>query len=368
MILEDMMEIERVLERFMTTPAVSGYENEMALALTEELTPYADDIRTDKIGNVIARIAGTEKDTLKVMIYAHIDQLGFIVRKIEDDGFIQVDRLGGIPEKVLPGLQVSIRTRTGKYIDGVIGMKSHHATSPEEKYKVDFVTKLHIDIGAASAKQVREAGIEIGCPALYKPRFTKLMGDLVAGTAADDRGGCAALVKIASILKEKRPAVDVYLVGTVWEEFNLRGAMIAARTVKPDIAVCLDVMLAGDTSDLKAMYEDKVGNGPCLGMYSFHGRGTLNGTLPHAGLVALTEKTASEEKINLQYFAGLGILTDSSYLQLENDGVASIELGYPARYTHTPVELCSMGDLLKLSELAAGMIHRLDRNFSLNRY
>jgi putative aminopeptidase len=362
------MDLLKVLKRFMLTPALSGYESEMAYALIDEIKEYVDSTRIDKIGNVITKIEGSEKDALKVMIYAHIDQLGFIVRKIEDDGFIQVDRLGGIPEKVLPGLDVSIRTKTGNYVNGVIGMKSHHATSPEEKYKVDFVTKLHLDIGASSAKQVRENGIEIGCPVVYKPKFDKLMGDLICGTAADDRGGCAALVKIASILKENKPKADVFIVGTAWEEFNLRGAMMAARTIKPDVAICLDVMLAGDTPDLKVRYEDKVGLGPCIGMYSFHGRGTLNGTLPHAGLVELAEKTAKDDKIDIQYFAGLGILTDSAYLQLENEGVAAIELGYPARYTHTPVEVCSISDLERLSELASGLVSRLDKKFNLNRY
>ncbi len=362
------MDLKQTLERFMMTPAVSGYENEMAAAMIEEIKPFADDISVDRIGNVIAKIEGSDKEAPVVMVYAHLDQLGFIVRKIELDGFIQVDRLGGIPEKALPGLEVIIRTKSGGYVDGVIGMKSHHATGPEEKYKVDLVTSLHIDIGAKSAAEVREAGIEIGCPAQYKPQFNSLLGDMIYGTAADDRGGCAALVHIASILKDNRPKSDVYLVGTVWEEFNLRGAMIAARTVNPDIAICLDVVLAGDTHDLKVRYEDKIGLGPCINMYSFHGRGTLNGTLPHAGLVKLAEATGEADKIPIQYFAGVGILTDSSYIQLENKGVAAIELGYPARYTHTPVEVCSLGDIEQLSQLVAGMAVRIDRNFNLNRY
>lgn len=362
------MDLIEVLKRFMLTPAVSGYEGEMAYALIDELKEYVDSVRIDKIGNVIAKIEGSESDSLKVMVYAHIDQLGFIVRKIEADGFIQVDRLGGVPDKVLPGLDVSIRTKKGDYVYGVIGSKSHHATSPEEKHKVDLVTKLHLDLGMSSALEVREAGIEIGCPVLYKPKFNRMVGDKICGTAADNRGGCAALVKIASLLKTEKPKADVYIVGTVWEEFNLRGAMMAARTIKPDIAICLDVMLAGDTPDLKDRYEDKLGGGPCLGMYSFHGRGTLNGTLPHNGLVKLAELTAAEESIPMQYFAGLGILTDSSYLQLENDGVASIELGYPTRYTHTPIEVCTIGDLDNLSILATGMVLRIDKSFALNRY
>lgn len=110
--------------------------------------------------------------------------------------------------------------------------------------------------------EVRKLGIEVGCPVIYKPAFEQLQGTRVTGTAVDNRGACAALVGIAKRLHERRPACDVYLVGTVWEEFNLRGAMMAARTVKPDLAVMLDVTLAGDTHDLRSRFEDELGKGP----------------------------------------------------------------------------------------------------------
>ncbi len=362
------MDLLKVLQRFVLIPAVSGYEKEMAHAFIDEIDEFVDCTKIDRIGNVIAEIRGTDDDPLNIMIFAHMDQLGFIIRRIQDDGFIQVDRLGGVPEKVLPGLEVIIRSKNGKYINGIIGTKSHHAASLEEKQRVDSIKDLYLDIGASSSQEVRDSGIEIGCPVLYKPKFTKLMGDMVCGTAIDDRGGCASIIKVASLMKNKRCKSNVYIVGTVWEEFNLRGAMMAARTINPDIAICMDVMLAGDTLDMRTKYETKLGHGPCIGMYSFHGRGTLNGTLPHHGLVELADITAKEENINVQYFAGLGILTDSSYLQLENNGVASIELGYATRYTHTPIEVCSVKDLEQLSNLAVGIIDRLDRKFDLNRY
>jgi putative aminopeptidase FrvX len=160
----------------------------------------------------------------------------------------------------------------------------------------------------------------------------------------------------------------VYLVATVWEEFNLRGAMMAARTVKPDLAVMLDVTLAGDTHDLKSRFDDVLGGGPCVSLYSFHGRGTLNGTLPHEPLFRLAKRAAAEEGIPLQRFAALGIITDAAYLQLEQDGVACLEMGFPARYTHTPVEVCDAGDIVLLAKLVASMTRRIGPDFSLNRY
>lgn len=362
------MNILEIMERFMLTPAPSGYEKEMADKLLDALDNYADQVSIDRIGNVIAKIEGTDDSSPAVMVYAHMDQLGFIIRRIESDGFVQVDRLGGIPEKVLPGLKLEVRSRDGRFYPAVIGTKSHHAASEEEKYRVDPVTSLFLDLGAVSAEQVRCSGIEIGCPAVYSPAFEQLSDTIVSGTSVDNRGGCAGLVHIASLLSAKTPRSNVYLVGTVWEEFNLRGAMMAARTIKPDIAIGLDVVLAGDTPDLKNKYETKLGMGPVVTMYTFHGRGSLNGTLPHEGLVKLAIKTAVDEGIPLQHFAALGILTDSSYLQLENTGVASIEMGYPARYTHSPVELCNVTDIENLGKVIFSIIGRIDKGFNLNRY
>ena len=363
------MNVMETLKDFMLTPAPSGYEGEMAYKLMDYLRPYADEVKLDHVGNVIAKIAGTDGENHpRLMVFGHTDQLGFIVRRIEADGYIQVDRLGGIPEKVLPGLQLIIRSEDGKWHKGVFGPKAHHATPPEEKYKVDFVTSLFVDIGAKNADEVRALGIEVGCPAIYKPAFENLLGTRVTGTAVDNRGACAALVAIAEQLHENRPACDVYLVGTVWEEFNLRGAMMAARTVKPDMAIMLDVTLAGDTHDLRSRFEDHLGEGPCVQLYSFHGRGTLNGTLPHAPMFELCKRTAAEENLPLQRFAALGIVTDAAYLQLEQDGVACLEMGFPARYTHTPIEVCDVHDVEVLSQLVAGMARRVDKDFQLNRF
>lgn len=362
------MSTKDVLKDFMLTSAPSGYEKEMAYKLKAYLEEDCEDVHIDRVGNVIARVAGTNPKAPRAMIFGHMDQLGFIVRRVENDGFIQVDRLGGIPEKVLPGLEVVIRSEDGAWHPGVFGPKAHHATPAEEKYKVDLVTSLFIDVGATSAEQVHAMGIHVGCPVVYKPAFQEMLGSRVTGTAVDNRGACACLVAIAKQLKKTPPQCDVYLVGTVWEEFNLRGAMMAARTVKPDLAISLDVMLDGSTKDLSTKFEDCMGKGPTVGLYSFHGRGTLNGTLPHEPMFKLAKKTAEEEALHLQRFASLGILTDSAYIQLEGEGVACLELGFPARYTHTPVEVCDVNDIDALATLCAGMMRRVGEDFQLSRY
>ena len=222
-----------LLRRFMEAFGPSGYEGEIAGLLKAELEQTADDVVIDKPGNVIARYQGTNPQSPVIMIFAHMDQLGFIVRKIEADGFIQIDRLGGIPDKVLPGLRVRILARTGAYLNGIIGNKSHHASSEEEKKRVDPVTSLFVDIGAQSAREVRALGVDIGCPIIYTPFFETLAGGFVSGTAIDNRGGLTALAGAARIIKAGPHESTIYLVGTVWEEFNLRGAILAARSCKP---------------------------------------------------------------------------------------------------------------------------------------
>lgn len=362
------MDMLNTLEKLCLAPAPSGYEKNAARVFASEISAYVDDIRLDKMGSVIARIDGTDSKAPVVMAYAHLDQLGFIVRRIEDDGFIQVDRLGGIPEKVLPALKLAIRTKSGEFVTGVFGNKAHHATAPEEKYKVDVVTSLFIDVGASSADDVKNMGIDIGCPVVYQPTFTRLGHDKVCGTALDDRGGIAALIYAAELLHKDRPASTVYLVGTVWEEFNIRGAVFAARTINPDVAIGLDVILAGDTPDMRGKYQNSLGLGPTVNLYNFHGRGTLNGMIPNENLVHLAEKVAEIKGIPHQRFASLGIITESAYVQMEHDGVACLDLGFPARYTHSPIEVASLSDIINLGALVAAMVQNLYAGFPLERY
>jgi len=361
------MDIMSLMQDFMLTEAVSGYETKMARKLKSYLQPHVDEVCVDRAGNTIARIDGTDGSNPVAMVFAHVDQLGFIVRRIEASGLIQVDRLGGIPEKVLPALNLSVGTIGDDSVPGVFAIKAHHATPPEEKYKVDFVTSLFVDVGASSRQEVLDAGIRVGRPVCYRPSFTRLMGTMVSGTAVDNRGGCAALVGIAEMLSRCRPKSTTFLVGSVWEEFNLRGAIFAARQVKPDVAICLDVALNGDTPELANRYETRLSNGPTVGLYNFHGRGTLNGTIAHDGLYRLALACGEAEGFRLQEFAALGMLTDAAYVQLEGGYTPVIDLGFPARYTHSPIETCDTTDILELIRLTSAMVSRLDDTFALDR-
>lgn len=339
------------LESMMRVPALSGHEEPMIRLMEDSLGRIADSVSTDCLGNVRARIAGTDGEAPRVMLFAHMDQLGMIVRRIDPDGCVRMERLGGIPEKVLPGCRMSVKTLSGDTVPAVVGIKSHHATPQEEKSRVVPYAELHLDLGCDSAEAVRALGVEVGCPVAYEPYFAR-WGSRIVGTSVDNRGGCAVLLEAARRLKARSPRCEVHVVATVQEEFNLRGALVAAQDIEPDIAIALDVMVAGDTPDLRGKNDIALGGGPILGMYSFHGRGTLNGVLPHPLLVSSFRESAGRLGMPLQYNAATGLLTDLSYVQLVGGrGVAALDLGFPARYTHSPVEMCDLRDLEALARL-----------------
>ncbi|HTV70409.1 MAG TPA: M42 family metallopeptidase [Rhizobiaceae bacterium] len=357
--------LKTLVTELMMIPGLSGYEGRVRRRIKGELDALGIASRTDRLGNLIATLDG-EKGRPSVMLFAHMDQLGFIVRKIEPNGFIRVERLGGVPERALPSQAVLLCVGEGKDREGIIANKSHHATTPDEKYKVVPYMDLYIDAGFSSADEARGAGVDIGTPVVYKPHVADLGGGRIAGTSVDDRAACAVMIEVARALqKAKKPTV--HLVFSVQEEFSLRGALTAAQMLKPDIAIQLDLMLATDTPDMGYRGEVTLGGGPGMSLYSFHGRGTLNGTIPHPAMVSLFEKTAKKLKMPLQRSAHTGALTDNSYVQLVGGGVAAIDIGFPARYTHSSLEVCELSDLEALTTLLVAAIPAIDRNFSLDR-
>ena len=347
--------LRRDLAALMVIPGLSGHESRVAAWLRDRLTAAGIASRTDRLGNLIATVEG---DAAKpsVMIFAHMDQLGFVVRKIEADGLIRVERLGGVSERAMAAQAVVLCGTSGD-VPGIIMTKAHHATTPEEKYKVLTAPEIRIDTGHGSRAAVEAAGIRIGTPVVYAGRVIELAGDRVAGPSVDDRAGCAALLALAEA-RRGRGGPTVHYLWSVQEEFNLRGAVVAAQNLAPDIAVQIDLMLACDTPDMADRGEMALGGGPGISLYSFHGRGTLNGVIPHPALVSLMEDAAEAVGVPLQRSAQVGVLTDLSYVQLLGDGVASIDVGFPMRHSHSAVECCDLGDLV-------GLVALLDRALDL---
>jgi putative aminopeptidase FrvX len=301
------------------------------------------------------------------MLFAHMDQLGFFVRRIEPDGLVRVERMGGLSERAMAAQAVMLCVGEGRDVPGIIMNKAHHATTPDEKYMVLTAPQITIDTGHGSKAALEAAGVQIGTPVVYRPQVIELDGNRIAGTSVDDRAGCAVLLEIARGLALRMDGPTVHLVFSVQEEFNLRGAVVAAQSLSPDIALQIDLMLATDTPDMADRGEMELGGGPGISLYSFHGRGTLNGVIPHPALVGLFEDAARAEQMALQRSAQVGVLTDLSYVQLVGQGVASLDIGFPMRYSHSAVECCDLADLEALSRLTLSALSRIAPGFPLNR-
>ena len=351
--------LRRDLCDLMVIPGLSGHEERVASAIRARLGLPS---RVDRLGNVIATVEG-DPGKPSVMVFAHMDQLGFFVRKIEADGLIRVERLGGVSERAMAAQAVTLCGAKGD-VAGIIQNKAHHATGADEKYKVLTAAEIRIDTGHGSKAAVEAAGILVGCPVVYRGQVVDLAGGRVAGTSVDDRAGCAVLLELA---RGGGFGPTVHFVWSVQEEFNLRGAMVAAQVLQPDIAIQIDLMLACDTPDMAERGEMALGGGPGMSLYSFHGRGTLNGVIPHPALVRLMEETAAAEGIGLQRSAQVGVLTDLSYVQTLGAGVASLDMGFPMRHSHSALECCDLGDLAGLVRLLAAALARIPVGMKLER-
>ena len=355
--------LRRDLTELMLIPGLSGHEERVAAAIRAKLAEAGISSITDRLGNLTASFPGDPAKP-SVMVFTHMDQLGFFVRKVEADGLIRVERMGGVSERAMAAQAVVLSTDQGD-VPGIIMNKAHHSTTPDEKYQVLTAPEIRIDTGHGAKAAVEAAGIRIGTPVTYRPQVIELAGNRIAGTSIDDRAGCAVLLELARALPPGHPTV--HLVWSVQEEFNLRGAVVAAQVLQPDIALQIDLMLATDTPDMADRGEMTLGGGPGISLYSFHGRGTLNGVIPHPALVRLMEDTAAAENIPLQRSAQVGVLTDLSYIQTLGQGVASLDIGFPMRHSHSPIECCDLGDLVALTQLLQAALRNIPADMNLNR-
>lgn len=355
------MEIVDILHDLTSIVGPSGYEYKVAKYMMDNMRRKCVDIHIDKLGNLICRVNEKEGKP-RVLIFSHMDELGFIVRKIEKDGFLRLERLGGIPEKAMVSTRVIILNDRDEEIEGVIGIKSHHLTPLEEKYKVTTIKEIYVDVGAGSDIEVRRMGIEVGNPVVYARSFHRIRNRIFSNSI-DNRGGCTILLKILEEIDPQSLNVELFLVGSVQEEFSLRGVLPAVRSVNPDLAICLDISIATDTPDLNGYMNVKLGGGPTINLYTFHGRGTLAGLIPSRNLVNKIIEIANEGNINLQRNIFFGGLTDASFAQLEMNGIPMVDLGFPARYSHSPVEECDLRDLERLKDLLLMILYKIDEDF-----
>lgn len=341
----------KLMRELCLASGVSGSEDEVADIIERELKDVADTIERDNMGSIIATKKGSKKAP-KVMLAAHMDEIGFLVRFIDDKGFIKFSKIGGIVDSILVNLTVTIHSSVGEDVIGVIGSKPPHVTKPEERKNVIPSDELFIDIGAKD-KEDAEKMVAVGDVITFNSLFVEYPNNLIMGKAMDNRAGCYVLIEV---LKRINTDATVYCVGTVQEEVGLKGARTAAFKLNPDMAIALDVTLSGDHPGIKPEEAPVViGKGPSIIISDAGGRGILASKSVKEMLI----KAGDENDINYQLEVSDGGTTDGSAIQLVREGIPAGVLSVPTRYIHTPVSVCSMDDIESTIELIVAAINNL---------
>ena len=347
------MEESRIafLHSLIAAPSPSGFEQQVQQVIREEMLSYTDEQRTDVHGNVIASINSTA--TPRVMLTAHCDELGFLVRYIDEQGFIYFAPIGGFDPSTLPGERVQIHTDQGPLL-GVIGRKPAHLLSGEERSKAPRLSELWIDIGVSSKEEAHEL-VQIGSIATRAAQLEPLRGDLVVSRALDDKAGIFAVVEAVRRISEQRNKlkVGVFFVAAVQEEVGLRGARTSAYGVDPLIALAVDVTFTSDhpQTSKHEIGEIKLNGGPVITI-----GGHINPRV-YKMLVAAADDAGIAYQIDPQA-AGTG--TDTDVIQVARAGVATGLVSIPCRYLHTGSEIVSLKDIDEVAEVLSRFVLALD--------
>ena len=337
----ELKEINALLEKLSNANGISGAEGAVAKIIRDEIAPYVDEIKTDRMGNLIAVKKG---DDFKIMLAAHMDEIGLMVQYIDEKGFIRFVGVGGWYNPVLVSQRVILHGEKGD-IPGVLGMKPPHVMEEADRKKPIELANLFIDVGAHSAEEVEAMGITVGTTVTIDRDYQPLAGTVVTGKALDNRVGCAMLI---GALKEMESKHTIYAVFTVQEEVGLKGAKTAAFSLNPDVAIATDVTIPGDSPGIERRKAPVfMGEGPVVVMVSASGRGHL----ADPRMVDWLKKTAKKHDIMIQIEVGDGGNTDASAINFERGGIPSVPVSVPARYIHSPVEVIDLKDLQGAIEL-----------------
>ncbi len=328
----------KLLEKLCNACAVSGDEGEVRKMVLEEVKPYADEVKVDALGNVLVTKLGSGKNRPRVMLDAHMDEVGFILVSDDGDGLYGFQTVGGIDPRHLPGKPVLV----GKeHLPGVIGMKPIHLANEDELKRKPSIDSLRIDLGPKGKAKP-------GDWASFATKF-KHVGPSIMAKAIDDRIGVATLIEL---VKNAPANIDLLAAFTVQEEIGLRGAKVAAYAFEPDIAIAIDSTPAHDMpshdGSESPFYNTKLGLGPAIYVYNF-------ATIDDPRLVRFLKETAEAENIPYQIRQPGGGGTDAGAIQRTRAGVPVVSVSVPHRYTHSPISISRVDDwknTLKLLHLA----------------
>ena len=336
------------LERLVNTPGPSGYEQRVQRVYRERVSAYAEDVRTDVMGNVFATV--NPSGSPRIMLAGHADEIGFQVRYVSDEGMLYFGSIGGHDAVVTVGQRVTVHTESGP-VPGVLGRKAIHLLETDERNKVPKLDDLWIDIGAKD-KEDAESVVAIGDCVTYRHELQRLRGEVCTARSFDDKMGVFVVAEALRLLSESKPAAAVIGVSTVQEELGLRGGRTSAFGVDPLIGIATDVGHSTDypSGDKKKVGDITLGGGPKIT------RG------PNINPVVFERLVAAAKELELPYqvvAAPGGTGTDANVIQLNRAGVAAGLISVPLRYMHTPNEVMHLDDIENAAKLMAGFCQRV---------
>lgn len=330
------------LKSILETPSPSGYERPVQELVRAWAQPLADEVRTDRHGNVISVLNPTGQP--RIMLAGHCDQIGLMVQHIDDNGFLYVQPIGGWDMQILLGQNLTVWTRTGP-ISGVVSRRAPHLLTNEERNKVPLFTDIWVDIAAKDRKEAQSL-VTPGDPITFALGFREMRNACVVSPALDDKVGVWTVMETLRLLHGRRLQAAVYCVSTVQEEIGLRGATTSSYGIHPTIGIAVDVCHASDTpgNDKKQLGETKLGGGPAV----------FRGPNINPRVFERLEETAKSKEITIQISgAPRATGTDANAIQLSRDGVAAGLVGIPNRYMHSCVEMVNLDDLDHAAQLLA---------------
>ena len=342
------MELKERLQRLSDAFGVAGFEDEVRELIRDMVAPYVDACEVDPLGNLICSRGEGEP----VMLDAHMDEVGFMVRWIEEDGFLRLSPLGGWDERIIPGHRVTIRTRDGQKRLGVIGAAPPHILKEEERKRVVPLEDLFVDVGARSRAEVEELGIHLGDPATIHYPFREIRPGYVTGKAFDDRAGCLVAIEALRALADERLPYRLVVNFAVCEEGGLRGAKAAAYRIAPKLALALEGTIGADFPGVPAAKQPvRLGQGPAITLAD-------RSIIVSPRLIRFLEETAEAEGIPYQYKLPAYGGTDAGAIHLERGGILAGVVSVPCRYIHSPVSTLLISDLEATVKLTVAFLRR----------
>jgi len=335
------LDYQQILGRLCALPGPSGFEGPVAQAAAELLRPLMDEVHVDRMGSVVGVRRCGRENAPKLLLDAHLDEIGFLVTGHEE-GFLRFAPLGGVDPRMLPDRELTILTQPPMV--GVVACMPPHVQSREDMDQSQPIKELYIDVGLSQEEAERR--IPVGTPAVYRTGCAPLGKNLFCGKALDDRACFAILLDAAEQLKGEELDVDLYILGSTQEETHSTGAITAAYGIVPDLCVAVDVT-HGDSPDAPKDKTFKLGGGPVIGV----GPNCTRWMSRRLGVKA----KELEMDVQMEVMAGHSG-TNGWDLQISREGVATAVLSLPLRYMHTPVETAHRDDLTDTARLLAAFI------------